>query len=35
VLPYLGVVVYLITRGHKMQEHMVNAAQAQQDARPK
>jgi hypothetical protein len=32
VLPYLGVVVYLIARGHKMQEHMVNAAQAQQDA---
>jgi hypothetical protein len=32
VLPYLGVFVYLIARGHKMQEHTVQAAQ-QQDAR--
>jgi hypothetical protein len=30
-LPYLGVFVYLIARGHKMQEHAVNMAQ-QQDA---
>jgi Short C-terminal domain/Phospholipase_D-nuclease N-terminal len=32
VLPYLGVFVYLIARGRKMQEHTVQAAQ-QQDAR--
>ena len=31
VVPYLGVLVYLIARGHKMQEHAVQAAQ-QQDA---
>src|SRR5215471_11040753 len=31
VLPYLGVLVYLIARGHKMQEHAMEAAQ-QQDA---
>jgi hypothetical protein len=31
LLPYLGVFVYLIARGHKMQEHAVQAAQ-QQDA---
>jgi hypothetical protein len=31
VLPYLGVFVYLIARGHKMQEHTMQAA-AQQDA---
>ena len=31
VLPYLGVFVYLIARGHKMQEHANQAAQ-QQDA---
>ena len=30
-LPYLGVFVYLIARGHKMQEHAINMAQ-QQDA---
>ena len=30
-LPYLGVFVYLIARGHKMQEHAVEQAQ-QQDA---
>ena len=28
-LPFLGVLVYLIARGHKMQEHQVQAAQAQ------
>ncbi len=32
VLPYLGVFVYLIARGHKMQEHAVAAAQAQDTA---
>jgi len=32
VLPYLGVFVYLIARGHKMQEHQVRAAQAQEAA---
>jgi hypothetical protein len=31
ILPYLGVFVYLIARGHKMSEHAVQAAQ-QQDA---
>jgi hypothetical protein len=31
-IPYLGVFVYLIARGHKMQEHAVQAAQAQDDA---
>src|SRR5436190_4357093 len=31
-LPYLGVFVYLIARGHKMQEHAVEAAQAQDQA---
>ena len=31
VVPYLGVFVYLIARGHKMQEHRVQAMQ-QQDA---
>jgi hypothetical protein len=30
-IPYLGVFVYLIARGHKMHEHAVEAAQ-QQDA---
>jgi type VI protein secretion system component VasK len=29
-LPYLGVFVYLIARGHKMQEHSINEAQAQE-----
>jgi chemotaxis signal transduction protein len=29
VLPYLGVLVYLIARGHKMQEHQVEAAKQQ------
>jgi len=32
VLPYLGVFVYLIARGHKMQEHAVAQAQAQDAA---
>jgi len=32
VLPYLGVFVYLIARGHKMSEHAMEAAQAQNDA---
>jgi hypothetical protein len=32
VLPYLGVFVYLIARGRKMQEHSLQAAQAQQAA---
>jgi Short C-terminal domain/Phospholipase_D-nuclease N-terminal len=31
-LPYLGVFVYLIARGHKMQEHAVQQAQAQDAA---
>jgi len=32
VLPYLGVFVYLIARGHKMQEHAVQDAQRQDAA---
>jgi type VI protein secretion system component VasK len=32
VVPYLGVFVYVIARGHKMQEHTMKAAQAQADA---
>jgi len=32
VMPYLGVFVYLIARGHKMQEHAVQAAKAQDTA---
>src|SRR3954447_23699218 len=32
ILPYLGVLVYLIARGHKMQEHAIAAAQAQDAA---
>jgi hypothetical protein len=32
VLPYLGVFVYLIARGHKMGEHAAQAAQAQDAA---
>jgi hypothetical protein len=32
VLPYLGVFVYLIARGHKMQERNVRDVQAQSDA---
>jgi len=31
-LPYLGVFVYLIARGHKMQEHAVEAAKANDQA---
>ena len=31
-LPYLGVFVYLIARGHKMAEHAAEAAQAQDKA---
>ena len=32
VVPYLGVFVYLIARGHKMSEHALAQAQAQQEA---
>jgi hypothetical protein len=32
ILPYLGVLVYLIARGGKMHEHAVQAAQAQDAA---
>jgi Short C-terminal domain/Phospholipase_D-nuclease N-terminal len=32
VVPYLGVLVYLIARGHKMSEHALAAAQAQDQA---
>jgi hypothetical protein len=32
ILPYLGVFVYLIARGHKMGEHAVEAAKAQDAA---
>jgi hypothetical protein len=32
VVPYLGVFVYLIARGHKMNEHAVEAAKAQDAA---
>jgi hypothetical protein len=32
IVPYLGVFVYLIARGHKMHEHAVQAAQAQDAA---
>jgi hypothetical protein len=32
VLPYLGVFVYLIARGHKMAEHAAQAAEAQDAA---
>ena len=31
VLPYLGVFIYLIARGHKMQEHAAQAAAQQQE----
>ncbi len=31
-IPYLGVFVYLIARGHKMHEHAVEAAEAQDAA---
>ena len=32
IVPYLGVFIYLIARGHKMSEHAEEAAQAQQAA---
>jgi hypothetical protein len=32
IVPYLGVFVYLIARGHKMSEHAMQAAQAQNAA---
>ena len=32
VMPYLGVFVYLIARGHKMSEHAIADAQAQDEA---
>lgn len=32
VLPYLGVFVYLIARGHKMQEHQIELAKEQDTA---
>jgi hypothetical protein len=32
IVPYLGVFVYLIARGHKMSEHAAQAAQAQDAA---
>ncbi len=32
VVPYLGVFVYLIARGHKMHQHAVEAAEAQDAA---
>jgi multidrug resistance efflux pump len=32
VVPYFGVFVYLIARGHKMSEHAAQAAQAQDAA---
>lgn len=34
-VPYLGVFVYLIARGHKMSEHAMEAAKAQDDAQRK
>jgi hypothetical protein len=32
ILPFLGVLIYLIARGHKMAEHQVKDAQDQQAA---
>ncbi len=32
IVPYFGVFVYLIARGHKMSEHAIEAAQAQDAA---
>jgi hypothetical protein len=32
LVPYLGVFVYLIARGHKLQEHAMQAGQAQAEA---
>jgi ABC-type multidrug transport system fused ATPase/permease subunit len=31
LVPFLGVLIYLIARGHKMQEHQLRAAQQQQE----
>ena len=31
ILPFLGVLVYLIARGHKMQQHQIDSAQQQKD----
>ena len=31
LVPFLGVLIYLIARGHKMQEHQFRAAQQQQE----
>ena len=33
LLPYLGVFVYLLARGHKMSEHAIDAAQKEDAAR--
>jgi hypothetical protein len=33
VIPYLGVFIYLVARGGKMQEHAIAAANAQEEAR--
>ncbi len=32
IVPYLGVFIYLIARGHKMHEHALEAAKAQDEA---
>ena len=32
IFPYLGVFIYLIARGHKMHEHALEAAKAQDEA---
>lgn len=32
VLPFLGILVYLIARGHKMQEHVIQNAQQEKQA---
>jgi Short C-terminal domain/Phospholipase_D-nuclease N-terminal len=32
VVPYLGVFIYMLARGHKMSDHAVQAAQAQAEA---
>ena len=34
ILPYLGVFVYLIARGHKMQEHAMQPQKAAHDVHP-
>jgi len=33
VVPYFGVFIYLIARGHKMSEHAMEAAKAEDEAR--